>query len=174
MSAQEGQSGAVNKTSVESTTQDDDFRGIKRCKRHTSNDTSQTAKKTTKQILTKVALKLSPKAVLTRNFFAPLRTTDMDMETTGAEKALPAQEAPRKPFRRETHLYAVNLLLKNEFEISAPHCPTHYSPTGNDGMLDIVAYKNVRLSEIIVSDVLDSDHLPVVLNLLEHIRTRNL
>jgi hypothetical protein len=45
MSAQEGQSGAVNKTSVESTAQDDDFQEIKRRKRHIYNATSQIAKK---------------------------------------------------------------------------------------------------------------------------------
>jgi sortase (surface protein transpeptidase) len=46
--AQTGQSGAVNKTSVVSTAQDDDFREVTRCKRYISNDTSQTAKKLTK------------------------------------------------------------------------------------------------------------------------------
>jgi hypothetical protein len=34
VSAQEDQSGAVNKTSVESLTQDDDFQEVKRRKRH--------------------------------------------------------------------------------------------------------------------------------------------
>jgi hypothetical protein len=36
VSAQEGKSGAANKTSVESTAQDDDFQEVKRRKRHTS------------------------------------------------------------------------------------------------------------------------------------------
>jgi hypothetical protein len=45
LSAQAGQSGAVNKTSVESTAQDDDFQEVNRRKRHMSNNTSQTAKK---------------------------------------------------------------------------------------------------------------------------------
>jgi phosphatidate phosphatase PAH1 len=49
VSAQAGQSGAVNKTSVKSMVQDDDFREVKRRKRHNSNDTSQTAKKSTNQ-----------------------------------------------------------------------------------------------------------------------------
>jgi hypothetical protein len=53
----------------------------------------------TKPIPISAALKLSPKAVLTHNFFAPFRTPDMDMETTGAENNLPEQEAPRKPGR---------------------------------------------------------------------------
>jgi hypothetical protein len=67
----------------------------------------------------------------------------------------------------------LNLLHIIEFEISAPQYPTHYSPMGNGDMLDIV-HKNVRLSEVIVSDILDSHHLPVIFHLLDHIRSRNL
>jgi hypothetical protein len=48
VSAQAGQGGAANKTPVESTAQDDDFQEAKRHKRRISNDTSQTAKKSTK------------------------------------------------------------------------------------------------------------------------------
>jgi hypothetical protein len=68
----------------------------------------------------------------------------------------------------------LNLLHIHEFEISAPQCPTHYSPTGNGDVLDIVVHKNVQLSEVTVSDILDSDHLPIVFHLLDHIRTRYL
>jgi hypothetical protein len=50
--------------------------------------------------------------------------------------------------------------------------PTHYS--GNGDVLDIVVHKNVRLSQVIVSDMLDSDHLPIIFHLLDHIRSRNL
>jgi hypothetical protein len=64
---------------VESTAQE-----VNRCKRHNSNDTSKTAKKSTKPVLTSAAVKLTPKAMLTRNFFTPLRTINMDTETTGA------------------------------------------------------------------------------------------
>jgi hypothetical protein len=60
----------------------------------------------------------------------------------------------------------------NEFKISAPHCPTHYSPTEDGDMLNVVVRKNVRLSEVIVSDILDSDHLPVIFHLLNPIRSR--
>jgi hypothetical protein len=75
----------MNKTSVESMAQDDDFHDIKRHKRHISNNnTSQTAKKLTKPIPTSATVKLPPRAVLTLNVFAPLRTTDMDTETTEA------------------------------------------------------------------------------------------
>jgi hypothetical protein len=52
--------------------------------------------------------------------------------------------------------------------------PTHYnySPKRNGDVLDIVVHKNVRLSEVIVSDILDLDYLPIVFHLLDHIRTR--
>jgi hypothetical protein len=73
--------------------QDNNFQEVKRHKRHTS----QTAKKSPKPVPTSAAVKLPQKAMLTCNFVAPLRTTDMDMETTDAENILPEQEAPRKP-----------------------------------------------------------------------------
>jgi hypothetical protein len=99
VSAQTGKSGAVNKTSVESMAQDDDFREVKRRKRETSNDTSHTTKKSLKLVPTSAAVKLPPKAVLTRDFFALLRTTDIDTKTTGADNTLPKQEASRKSGR---------------------------------------------------------------------------
>jgi hypothetical protein len=89
----------MNKTSVELTVQDDDFHEVKRRKMHFSNDTSQTAKKSTKPVSTFAAVKFAPKAVLTRNFFATLRTADMNTETTGAPNILPEEEAPRKSGR---------------------------------------------------------------------------
>jgi hypothetical protein len=93
VSAWRGHSGIVNKTSVESMGQDD-FQEVKRSKTHISNNTSQTAKKSNKPVPISPALNLPPKAVLTRNFLTPLRTTDMDMENAGAENTLPEQEAP--------------------------------------------------------------------------------
>jgi hypothetical protein len=84
VSAHAGQSGAVNRTSVELTVQDD-FQEVKKRKRNISNDTSQTAKMLSKSVPKSAAVKLSPKAVITRKFFAPLRITGMDTETTGAE-----------------------------------------------------------------------------------------
>jgi hypothetical protein len=61
VSAQARQNGVVNVTSVKSTAQDERFQEVKRCKRHTSNDTSQTAKKSTKPVPTSAAVKLPPK-----------------------------------------------------------------------------------------------------------------
>jgi hypothetical protein len=67
------------------------------------------------------------------------------------------------------HLFDVN-----QFESSAPQCSTHYSPSGNGDVLDIVAQQNIRVSDVIVSDILDSDHLPVIFHILDHVKIRNL
>jgi hypothetical protein len=68
----------------------------------------------------------------------------------------------------------LNLLNINDFEMSEPQRPTHYYPMGNGDVLEIVVHKNVRLSEVIVSDILDSDLIPIIFHLLDHIRSRNL
>jgi hypothetical protein len=62
----------------------------------------------------------------------------------------------------------------NEFEISAPQCPTHYSSAGNGDVLDIVVHQNIRVSDVIVSDILDSDHLPIVFYIQDHVKIRNI
>jgi hypothetical protein len=92
VSAQPKHSGAVNKTSLKPTAQVDDFQKVKRRKRHNSNDNSQSVNKSTKTIRTSAAVKLPPNAVSTRNNFAPVRTADMDTETTGEENMLPGQQ----------------------------------------------------------------------------------
>jgi hypothetical protein len=61
----------------------------------------------------------------------------------------------------------------NDFEIAAPQYLTQYSPTGND-VLDIVVHQIIRHSNVIFSDILDSDHLPVVFHILDHITTKKL
>jgi hypothetical protein len=95
VSAQAGQSGDQNHRGNNG----QDFQEVKRRKRHISNNTSQTAKKYTKPVPTFAADKLPPKAVLTRNFFTPLRITDKDIQTIGAENKQLEQEAPRKSGR---------------------------------------------------------------------------
>jgi hypothetical protein len=84
---------------VKSKAQDDDIQEVKGRKRHITNYTSQTAEKSTKSVSTSAAVKMPPKEMLTRNFFALLRTTDMDKETTKTENTLSEQEASRKPGR---------------------------------------------------------------------------
>jgi hypothetical protein len=68
----------------------------------------------------------------------------------------------------------LNLFDLDEFEIAASQCPTHYSPAGNGDVLDIVVHKNIRLSNVIVSYILNSDHLPIVFHSPDHVRTTKL
>jgi hypothetical protein len=53
-----------------------------------------------------------------------------------------------KPFREK-------LLKLFDFDISAPQFPTHHFPAGNGDVLDIVVHRNIRLSNVILSDMLD-------------------
>jgi hypothetical protein len=66
-----------------------------------------------------------------------------------------------------------NFFYRNDLEISAPQCSTHYSLGGSGDVLDIVVYKNIRLPNVIVTDILDSDHLPIIFHILDHVRTKN-
>jgi hypothetical protein len=61
-----------------------------------------------------------------------------------------------------------------EFEISGPQCPTHDSPAENGDVLDIVVHQNIRLSGVIISDILNSDHLLTILYILDHVKTEDL
>jgi hypothetical protein len=62
----------------------------------------------------------------------------------------------------------------SDFKISPPQCPTHYSPAGNGDVLDIVVRQNIRVSDVTVSDILDSDHLPKIFHMLDHVKIRNI
>jgi hypothetical protein len=61
----------------------------------------------------------------------------------------------------------------SEFEISAPQRPTHYFSVGNGDVLDVVVHKNIRISNVTVSDILDSDHPPIIFHILDHVTTQN-
>jgi hypothetical protein len=58
----------------------------------------------------------------------------------------------------------------SEFENSAPQCPTHYSSAGNGDLVDILVHQNIRLLNVMVSDSLDSVHLPIIFHILEHVK----
>jgi hypothetical protein len=45
---------------------------------------------------------------------------------------------------------------------------------GNGDVLDIVVHQNIRVSDVILYDILDSDHLPIVFYILDHVEIRNL
>lgn len=47
--------------------------------------------------------------------------------------------------------------------------PTQYCSAGNGNMLDILVHQNVRLSGVIVPDVLISDYVQILSNKLENI-----
>jgi hypothetical protein len=61
----------------------------------------------------------------------------------------------------------------NQFEISTPHCSTHYSLAVSGDVLLIVVHQTIRLSDVIVSDILDSDSKPIVIHVLDNDRSRN-
>jgi hypothetical protein len=61
-----------------------------------------------------------------------------------------------------------------KFKVSAPQCPTHYSPVGNGDMLDTVIHQNIRVSDVTVSDILDLDHISAVFHILDHVKIKNL
>jgi hypothetical protein len=47
------------------------------------------------------------------------------------------------------------------------------TPLGGGGdLLDIAVHKNIRLSNVIVSHILDSDHLPIIFYILDHVRAK--
>jgi hypothetical protein len=49
-------------------------------------------------------------------------------------------------------------------------CTYLYTPDGKGGVLDIVVHHSIQLSEVIVTDILDSDHLPVLVHILDSVR----
>jgi hypothetical protein len=61
----------------------------------------------------------------------------------------------------------LKLFEGNDFQISAPQYPTHYTPQGNGDMLDIAHHIKVRLLNATVCITLDSDHLAIISNRAE-------
>lgn len=57
----------------------------------------------------------------------------------------------------------------NDYEISLPEHPTHYTRAGNGDVLDVMVHQNIRISHVGVSDILDSDHLPVVFEIMRNV-----
>jgi hypothetical protein len=68
----------------------------------------------------------------------------------------------------------LNVLHTNEFEISAPQCPTHYS-LRKMVTCSILLWTRMSGCQKSLSLIFwTQDHLPIVFHLLDHIRTRNL
>jgi hypothetical protein len=68
----------------------------------------------------------------------------------------------------------LNFFDLDDFEISAPQCPAHYFPAENGDVMGIVVHRNIRLSNVMFSAILDSDHLPIVFHILDHVRMSKL
>jgi len=41
-------------------------------------------------------------------------------------------------------------------------------------VLDVVVHRNVRLSDVTVSEILESDHLPILFHILDHVSARDI
>jgi endonuclease/exonuclease/phosphatase (EEP) superfamily protein YafD len=68
----------------------------------------------------------------------------------------------------------LNLQDKSDFQITAPRCPIHYTPSGNGDALDVVVHRNVRLSEVQVLEILNSNHLLILFHMLDHVSSRDI
>jgi hypothetical protein len=68
----------------------------------------------------------------------------------------------------------LNLQDNSDSPISAPRCPTHYTPSDNGDVLDIMVHRNVRLSEVNALEILDSDHLSTLFHMLDHVSSRDI
>jgi hypothetical protein len=116
VNAQAGQSGAVNKTSLESMAQDDDFQEVKRCKRHISNNTSQTAKsRLNLSHYPQLSCSLKKQCQLaTSSHLSELLTQTLRLP---AQRTLPVHTIPRKPGRPSPMIITstTNLIRQHEF-----------------------------------------------------------
>jgi hypothetical protein len=78
--------------------------------------------------------------------------------------------------RRVSSPWGKNLLDlydNDDFQISAPQCPTYYTTKVNGDTLDTVMQWNVRLSYVTLFEVTDSDHLPILIHILGHVSSRD-
>jgi hypothetical protein len=70
-------------------------------------------------------------------------------------------------------LKLLGVFVRYSFKISSTQCPMHCTPDGRGYVLNSVVHQNVQWSEIIVTEVLDSDHLPVMVSIVDHVRARD-
>jgi hypothetical protein len=82
------------KTPKSAATQEDGFKEFRRRKRHNTNESAPNSKKAGFS-----AVDTPHKKVATRNFFAPLRASDMDTDSTNTEVTPREAAAPAKPGR---------------------------------------------------------------------------
>jgi hypothetical protein len=67
-------------------------------------------------------------------------------------------------------LKVLHLFLNSNFEISVQQYSIHFVSDGRSDVLDIVVHKDVRLSEVRLLDIMDSDHLHTMFCILDHVK----
>jgi hypothetical protein len=75
------------------TTEEDGSKEVRRRKRHSSNESAPTIKKAV-PTADSAAVNTTSKTVPTRNFFAPLRASSMDTDSSGTEANPQKEETP--------------------------------------------------------------------------------
>jgi hypothetical protein len=71
-------------------------------------------------------------------------------------------------------LKLLDSFFNSNFDISASQHSTHVVSDGRGDVLDIVVHKDVRLLDIRVLDIMDSDHLPLKFCILDHVKAREI
>jgi hypothetical protein len=108
-------------TPVQQSTKDDGFQEVRRRKRQSSEESTKVSKKPTVPVpaTTPAAVQPAPRDTATRNYFAPLRTADMDTdattETVTLEEAVPSKTCRPPPIAltSTTNLIQLQKHLKN-------------------------------------------------------------
>jgi hypothetical protein len=135
-------------TSKPTSTQEDGFTEVRRRKRQSSDKAAQSSKKAVPTAVS--ALADTPAKVTTRNFIAPLRTTNMDTDSSGSETTPQEETVPAKTCRpppmsltSPTNLIHLQKQLKNvvkeDFEFRNTRNGTRVITRG---MVDFLAIKS--------------------------------
>jgi hypothetical protein len=66
----------------------------------------------------------------------------------------------------------LGVFVKCNLEILAPQHSTHFVPDGRGDVLDIVVHKDVQLLEISMLHILDSNYIPIMFCILDHVKAR--
>jgi hypothetical protein len=127
---------------------DEGFKDVRRRKRHNTDVSAQTSKKSAVQDETSDALNVLPKEVITRNYFAPLRTANMDTDTSGTdavphEEAVPGKTGRPPPIVLTSSTYLIQLqkqlksVVKDNFEFRSTRNGTRIIKKNHGGFFSI-------------------------------------
>jgi hypothetical protein len=146
--------GKSTEKSTEKTAQDEDFQEVRRCKRHNTTEAAPTSKKA---VPTGASAPVSrpPKEKTTRNFFAPLRTAKMDIDSGGSDASSSNTMAPGKTGRTHPIILtsAVNLIqlqkqvkgvVSEDFEFRSTRNGTRVITRGMADFQSVISYFDSR------------------------------